>query len=354
MTRAFVPCKKDGFEMKNVTNPIGWLRIQSSPFEIGAEMGRLGRAAVHEHLLQSAIWSQITSDDHSASVTRMLENTQNRFPDIYEELRGLAAGLDLSLQDVAAWNCRGDILTSVPDGCTTIQTPGPRIEIAHNEDGLPFFRGHCFILDAQPAQSTGFRAFCYPGSLAGHTMGWNDAGLVQATNNLRLKNVEAGIPRMVLGRAVLAEPTLQGAVGVLANDPQSGGFHMTLAQSGQPMLLSVEYGGGGCSVVEIKTRSAHANHALHLAQNGQRVTRSSQDRQITADRMVGEMDKTALEILRDTSGPGLPIRRDDPRDPDEENTLATCIFDVLDTGVTWKVYSEKGGQPAYQGALEPT
>ncbi len=338
--------------MLNTSNPIGWLKAAGSPFDIGAIMGRQGREAVHKHLVKSAIWATITSEENTETVHRLLKNTQARFPDIYDELRGLAEGLQLPLQDVAAWNSRGDICASVPDGCTTVQTPGPSIGISHNEDGLPFFRGHCYILDAQPDQSTGFRAFCYPGSLAGHTFGWNDAGLVQAVNNLRLQNVDATLPRMVLGRRALGMPTLQAAVDVLSDDPQCGGFHMTLAHTDNPNLLSVEYGGGASSVVEITTRSAHANHALHLPREGQIITQSSGDRQATCDLLVGNPNTADLDILRDTSGTGLPIRRDDPKDPDDENTLATGVFTISKTGVEWRIYGEKEGQPTYQSAFD--
>ncbi|QCO54593.1 6-aminopenicillanic acid acyl-transferase [Pseudorhodobacter turbinis] len=334
--------------MSNNKNPIGWLVASGSPFEIGHAMGQQGRAAVHEHLIHADIWSKITGPHHAVTVTRLMQNTKSRFPEFYEELRGLAQGLGLPFQDVFAWNCRGDILASTPDGCTTIQSPGDIIRVSHNEDGLPFFRGHCFILDAKPQDSLGFRAFCYPGSLAGHTFGWNDAGLVQAVNNLRLQNTAPMVPRMVLGRAVLASATLQGAVNALTDDPKCGGFHMTLAQAGNPQLLSVEYGDGKASVVGVEARSGHANHALHLAAEGQIITQSSADRQSTAERLVTQADVSDLDILRDVSGPGLPIRRDAPNDPDHENTLATCQFTVSKTGIEWGIYGEKEGRATYQ------
>lgn len=335
--------------MMNITNPIGWLKASGSPFEIGLAMGQQGQDAVHQHLVRSQIWAELTSEAHKSKVALMLQNTQTRFPAIYKELRGLAKGLALPLSDVAAWNCRGDLLASVPDGCTTVQNPGPEIRISHNEDGLPFFRGHCYVLDAQPTQSAGFRGFCYPGSLAGHTFGWNDAGLVHAVNNLRLTKVEPTVPRMVLGRAVLGSASLNDAVHVLSHDPTCGGFHMSLAQAGQSQLFSVEYGRGTASVVEITTRNIHANHALHLDQQGQLITQSSKDRQATGQRLVEDPETSDLDILRDISGPGLPIRRDDPRDPDDENTLATVTFAISTTGIDWAIYGEKDGAASYQG-----
>lgn len=334
--------------MSDSTNSVSWLKVSGTPFEIGQAMGAKGRKVVHAHLINSKVWSAVTASEHAQKVSRLMENTKVRFPDFNEELRGLAAGLELPFTDVFAWNCRGDILASAPDGCTTIQTPGDEILISHNEDGLPFFRGHCFILDAKPQFSMGFRAFCYPGSLAGHTFGWNNAGLAQAVNNLRLRNVDATIPRMVLGRAVLSAKSLQDAVDALSDNPRCGGFHMTLAQAGNAQLLSIEYGGGAISVVAVTARSGHANHALHLPADGQIVTRSSGDRQAQVERLLLEARMSDIDILRDTTGSGLPIRRDSPDDPDQENTLATCLFIVSKTAVEWRIYGEKEGRAAYR------
>ncbi|WP_298936819.1 C45 family peptidase [uncultured Ruegeria sp.] len=338
--------------MSNSKNPIGWLSVSGTPFDIGNAMGAQGRAAVHEDLVRSDIWATITGADHAETVARLIKNTETRFPEIYKELRGLAQGLQLPFTDVFAWNCRGDILASVPDGCTTLQTPGETIRISHNEDGLPFFRGHCFVLDATPQSSMPFRAFCYPGSLAGHTFGWNDAGLVHAVNNLRLRNVVATIPRMVLGRAVLSAETLQDALATLSHDPSCGGFHMTLAQAGNPQLLSVEFGGGEVSVTQISSRSGHTNHALHLASEGQITTLSSTDRQAKIAQLAPQDHVADLDILRDASGPGLPIRRDAPDDPDHENTLATCLFTVSKSGVDWRIFGEREDKAVYQSETE--
>lgn len=330
------------------TNPIDWLKAAGSPFEIGQALGVQGRDAVHQHLVHSQIWATLTDDRHGATVDRLMANTAQRFPAIREELNGMAAALDLPERNVFAWNCRGDILASVPDGCTTLQRPAAQISIAHNEDGLPFFRGSCFILDAAPDAGMNFRSFCYPGSLPGHTFGWNDVGLCKAVNNLRLTGCVPEIPRMVLGRAVLNSETLDDAVTVLSDDPRCGGFHMSLAQVGDPRLLSIEYGVGQASVRHITQPSAHANHALHLSAPDQNITRSSHDRQIRADVLVMQPDLNDLDILRDEGGAGLPIRRDDPADPDHENTLGTCIFSVSNSEIEWRIYGEKNAGPAYQ------
>ena len=332
-----------------MSNDLGWRRVSGTPQDIGLALGQAGREAVHRRLILHPLWAELTSDYHAHRVARMAEATQARFPAIWAEIEGLAQGLDLPVMAVFAWNCRGDLLASVPDGCTTVMVPGDHPVLAHNEDGLPFFRGSCFIAEAMPQDGPGFHAFCYPGSIPGHTFAFTSAGLVQTVNNIRLTGVEADIPRMVLGRAVLGAGTLDQAVDILVDAP-SGGFHFALSHLDDPRILSVEFGGGEYSVREITDTNLHANHALHLPRGltGQIITRSSGDRQARGELLV--QNKLApLAILRDEAPQGLPIRRDAANDPDEENTLGTAVFVLTGGRLNWSIHDHADGPATYSG-----
>lgn len=336
--------------MSETMKELGWHKIAGTPREIGRAIGIAGREAVHRHLPSSAYFQAMTGPTHAEAVAQMARATQGRFPHIWEEIEGLAEGLEMPVDKVFAWNCRGDLLARVPDGCTTVMVPGESPVLAHNEDGLPFFRGACFIAEVSPPAAPTFRAFCYPGSIPGHTFAFNDAGLAQTVNNIRLTGVTPEIPRMVLGRAVIASRSLDQAAAILRDNPGSGGFHFSLASTADRRILSVEFGGGEVSVKEITATSAHANHALHhkggLA--GQIITQSSGDRQIRGDALVAE-GADPLTILRDEGGAGLPIRRDAADDPDDENTLGTAILRLNATGIDWSIYDRRSGPPAYSG-----
>ncbi|MBK1635389.1 C45 family autoproteolytic acyltransferase/hydolase [Rhodovulum adriaticum] len=333
-------------------NDLGWQQAAGTPFDIGASLGAHGRDAVHRHLIASPIWHRVNAPDHADRLARLTRNTQQRFPAIWAEIEGLAAGLDLPVGQVMAWNCRGDLLASAPDGCTTVQLPGPHPVIAHNEDGLPFFRGHCFVAEVQPDSGPGFLSFCYPGSLPGHTFALTTAGLVQAVNNLRLLGIEPQVPRMVLGRATLAAGTRDKALPLLQAAPPSGGFHFTLGQRGDHGLIGIEFGTGHPATHQIAAPALHANHALRM-DGPQIVTASSRDRQARGDALLADGVDDALAILRDTGGPGLPIRRDDPEDPDCENTLATALFRIGKNNVEWTIYDRVSEHAAYRSGDIP-
>jgi len=330
---------------------LGRVAVRGTPRQIGFALGEAGRAAVHDVLLQSDYWKAVTDTALAGAVYRMSESIRALFPWIWEEIVGLAEGVNLPLEQVAAWNCRGDLMSNVPDGCSTVQLPGPEPVIAHNEDGLSGFRGHAFIADITPDNGAAVMAFCYPGSLPGHTFALTGAGLVQTVNNLRLRGVSADIPRMVVARAVLRSETLDETLDLLKRHNTTGGFHLTLACRGDTRLIGVEFGGGICVPRVLEEPAFHANHALYLTPGGtdQLITRSSNDRQKRGMKLVLDGARTPKDILRDTGGPGLPIHRTAQDDPDCENTLATAVFRVGNTAVDWSIYDQRSKRPVFAG-----
>ncbi|WP_233804713.1 C45 family autoproteolytic acyltransferase/hydolase [Paraburkholderia sp. HP33-1] len=338
---------------------LDFIEISGSPFEAGEALGRFGAAAVHRHLLHTDAWLTVMRWRGSPVAADLAMHTETRFPRVWAELQGLARGLRLPFEDVFLWNCRGDVWAMSPDGCTTLQLPhtpdaGVR-RIAHNEDGDPGFSSDCAIAQCRIEGSPGFAAFVYPGSLPGHTFAVTDAGLVVTVNNLRQRRVVAGVPRMVLTRAVLDATDLDMAVSLLRDAPRAGGFHLTLAHRAHATLLSVEFSAYGCSVREITEPSLHANHAIHpeMAHFSQVITDSSQHRQTRGDTLLAQTRTTGempdpLAILADQEDASLPIYRDDPRDPDDENTLATALITVKETHVEWEVYEHPGSRARYR------
>lgn len=338
--------------MSDVTaSELGRIVARGTPRQIGRTLGEAGREAVRGVLLQADYWQAVTDPAHAGAVQVMVDNVKALFPAVWEELQGLAEGLGLPLEQIVAWNCRGDLISNVPDGCTTVQIPGDVAVIGHNEDGLPGFRGHAFVAEITPDDGPALMSFCYPGSVPGHTFGTNAAGMVQAVNNLRLHGVVAQLPRMGLGRAVLACEGLDGALALLQRHNSSGGFHMTLAQAGDARLLSVEFGGGDCSVRQIEAPAVHANHALHMGERAkkQTITDSSRDRQVRGTWMIRDGVTDPLSILRDTGGAGLPIHRCSADDPDNENTLATALFRIEKSSVEWRLHDQTSDRPVIEG-----
>lgn len=321
------------------------ITIRGNAFTIGEQLGIAGRAAWHQKLTQTALWQTVISLKHSPEAQSMVLAVQRDYPLIWQELQGLAYGMEAAPEEVFAWNCRGDLVRSTSDGCTTLagRDSAGQGFIAHNEDGFPQLRDDCFIADIIPLEGTAFTSFAYPGSICGHTFAVNQYGIVNAVNNIRAIERPAGLPRQVLARESLNATRLDDAVAILSQSPRAGAFHHTLGQAGDGRIFSVEATGTGSSVTEITGCSGHANHLIHSQQQGTRqvITGSSGSRQQSIDRQLAEVASLSsvqvLSILSDDEGE-LPVYRLAEDDPDQENTLATAFFLIGDNTVHWSVY----------------
>lgn len=320
-----------------------------SPYDVGVMLGRFGRAAAHRHLITTHGWASVMAHRDDPFVVHMREMTEALLPGCWQELRGLAFGLELPFDDVFLWNCRGEVRALVPDGCTTVQVPGRAPVIAHNEDGDPGLRGFCAIAQVRPAQGKAFNTFVYPASMPGHTFAVTETGLVQAVNNIRPRHVGPGLPRMLLGRAVLDCATLDDALRLIGTARRAGAFHFTLAQRGDGRLVGVEFTHKSCSVTTVAAMACHANHLVHESMAGepQSITGSSAARQRRGDEIIGAGKSDPLAILWDTGNKVLPVYRTQSDDPDDENTLATALFEIGAEAVGWRVFDRAGTAPRF-------
>ena len=321
------------------------IAIRGSAFAVGQQLGAFGREAWQTKIRQTALWQTVAALKTTEQTQRMRAAVQAQFPLIWQELEGMAEGLQAPVDEVFAWNCRGDLVRSTSDGCTTLAGRSAEgvLIIAHNEDGFPQLREDCAIVSITPDVGLAFTSFAYPGSLCGHTFAVNEKGIVNTVNNIRAVHRPDGMPRQILARASLNATTLEEAVTLLSATPRAGAFHHTLGQMGDSRLFSVEATGSGSSVLALSATSGHANHLIHpqLAAIEQIVTGSSGSRQRRLDAWLATNPPldgvTAKAMLSDQQDPLLPIYRLSPDDPDEENTLATAIFTLCATRVVWRV-----------------
>lgn len=322
--------------------------ISGSAFHIGEALGQLGKAAWHCKIKHTALWKQLQPFQDSLYMLELKKKVQNDFPDIWQEIMGLAKGLDESVMTVFLWNCRGDVLSSTADGCTTIigtDTAGNML-VAHNEDGLPELMDDCFLANVTTENGASFLSFAYPASLCGHTFSVNCFGIVNTVNNLRIKNRTMGYPRQVLAREVLNKTDIQEVVDTLLY-PRSGGFHHTLVQKklGKPTSsICIEAINKQSNVRIIESIGLHANHVVYKAFDAQIITTSSQERQsrlesiFSPKKYITPLD--CLQALSDTQNAEFPIYRTSEHDSDNENTIATIIFTVQEGKVSWELYGQ--------------
>ncbi|MFC1236270.1 C45 family autoproteolytic acyltransferase/hydolase [Vibrio sp. F74] len=322
------------------------ISFEGTPYELGYKLGQEGKSIFASYIKNSQYFTQLLPWRESDWLSSVDQQIQQQFPRIYRELQGLADGCQQDYKDILLWNCRGDLLPTGAEGCTSIAIKkADRIIVAHNEDGDPNLRGHCFLLDATLDNNVRIFSFAYPGSIPGHTLCANSHGLVYTVNNIRLVEQGSGLPRMVISRALLETKNCDDFVSLLENHQRSGGFHYTVADTASKQLLSVEAPFQSVSAQRTESKCVHANHLVHntLSSIKQIITESSQCRQnrmeALAEHYSDSIDEDkCFHILQDIEIDALPIFRTEIDDPDEENTLATGVFTLRTEGVEIVIY----------------
>ncbi|MBN9221957.1 MAG: peptidase C45 [Mesorhizobium sp.] len=313
------------------------IEVSGTHYEVGLQLGRFAADLVHSYTVPSKVWGQVMTYRDDSRVEVMRRIVRERFPAYWEEMRGMAEGLGLPFDDIVLWHFRGDVWEMPPEGCTTVQIPGNEPVVAHNEDGSAAQLSRCAMARVRPAGSKAFTSFIYPGTIPGHAFAVSEAGLVATINHIGALVSGVGLPRTLLGRALLDCDTLDDAVQLLQSSPRSGAYHVTLAQAGDDRIFGVEFTHLNCSVRKIDTPQCHSNHLIHPATAGeqQEITDSSLARLKRASELVdGAAKVDPLEVLWDKSDPDLPVH--------SAETLATAVFHVGPKSVDWSVYDRVG------------
>jgi len=262
------------------------------------------------------------------------------YPQLIEELEGMGEGCGLPFADLFAWNCRSELDAAAdpcPPGCSTVGwVDSSTMILAHNEDGGQSYDGRMFVLRARPPSGIRFAVLVYPGTWPGNGPGFNDRGVVQTANYISPCDVAAGIPRYVVGRAVLEAPSLDRAVAIATQSGRAFPWHHNLASLPESKLVSLETWPGRHHRRDVRGLHLHTNHLTHpemrdLPERKAYLARSSKPRfEALERRLVGTTPSSSTELvaaLQDRSGVPCKVCRR-PGDEVPGITVATAIFEA--------------------------
>lgn len=335
------------------------LKIEGDHYAVGRHIGVLSKRAFRRRIMPSEAFQRLLPWRDSAWLDGVAAMTRDRLPTVYRELQGLADGCEQDFRDVLLWNCRGDLLPTGPEGCSSIAIRRAHDAVlAHNEDGDPALRADSFILDATLDGGPRLISFVYPGSIPGHTLVATSYGLAYTVNNIRLTERAEGLPRMLTARALLEARDADAFIALLRGERRAGGFHFMVADCARRVPYTVEAPLHGVAATPVETTAVHANHlvAPEFAGVEQVITASSAARQARLEELAARLgpgvgDDDLLEILDDRADAALPIYRDAPDDPDMENTLVTAVFRLTAEGVDVVIRDAPDGDVAHAAFL---
>jgi len=222
-----------------------------------ASLGRAGHADPPAYLREF-----VGRTDYAAAMTRWT-------PDLLDEIRGIAAGADVSFEQLFAYNLLDEEWwfsrshTRPAPGCTVIgwwdgSDGGPLL--AQTMDIGSIYDGAQAVLHLQPNDAPEALVFTFAGMIG--LNGCNAAGIGVVVNNLAmLPHASRGLPVAAVVRGILARRSLTDAAAFIRSVPHASGQHYAV---GSPEgLISFECSAGGAiQDANVTSRVLHTNHPL--------------------------------------------------------------------------------------------
>jgi len=373
---ALIACT--AFAVTNTTMP-SYYAVGKTAFDLGVSIGLQQKDAFFELIKKDQCLEKTLRpwmDANPEQFKAFCETNKKAYPDIYDEVRGIAHGVGLNESDTILIMLRPEIEALVNaelgeefgnDNCFDIinnpkNSKGTAF-IAHNEDWTPDYKAFGFVLhENMPFSNTGathITAFTYPASPVGFTFGYNNMGVVTSCNGLNPKPCRPGkLGRYFINRDVLAATDVDDAIARLKKAaPDSAlGFGMSIGCVGSHKLYHAEMApydpnsksndGGYVDIIEIKPGESYLHSNSYTHDYFKDIHQYTSNSTVHRLKRAHEMDapttpELALDILGDEKDTEYPIYRyGNPDDPEELATISTAVMDLDNALVT--IY---GGNP---------
>lgn len=336
------------------------IHCTGSPFDIGLIHGSAASEEVHSNIATYTVFFQETAQISWAqarkrTVAQFLPVLQETYPEILEEMQGIAegAGFGLTLEDILALNVRSEIaLTNYTDGCTSLSQSceDGRIFLAQNWDWLEELHRGMVLLDIKPQGSNISLKFLGEAGIVGK-IGMNSAGFGLCMNAIRSGGCNKNnLPVHIMSRRLLQYATsVDEALATIEKFGLASTTNFMLADKSSKHMDIECSPHGNALIIPHKGYVAHTNHLYgpnrppkmvdHPAANS--FSRLARMQELT-ERDGRQGVPTSFESLRirlsDEQGTPLSICRDRPPEAvgmERMTTLSTIMMEL--TSCTGKV-----------------
>ncbi len=335
------------------------LRAAGTAGELGLAHGSTFASQIEYNL---AFYKKWLSDYGQVSPTRLTEIArgfvpviEEHFPEMVEEMDGIAKGAGLKLEEIVLINARTDILAIVEHqlelehvpGCTAMALFGeahgkPALALGQNWDWDPLMSKAPVVLRLEPDDAPALVTLTEAGMLA--KIGFNHHRLGVCLNFLSHQSDGQpgvfGIPIHCLLRAVLTCQSIEQAVEAVKSSPRCASANFLLAQHDVdgPAALDLEIAPNNVITLSPDGPSlVHTNHFVSPTLAGGCTSGrgpSTMSRYASAQLLssVAELNETdpvtrMEQVLVSREGDPYPISRGPDPDP-SISTLAGIIMDL--------------------------
>lgn len=198
------------------------IEVGGRPREMGRQLGEAAREEVRGYAdlvverFNLGRESPLAPEAALALAAETIPRAERYLPDAMEELRGIAEGAGVTVEQVMLINVRNQLgAAAPPEGCTAVLLE-PRASasgagvVAQNWDNDPATDPFSVVLIRRPAGKPALLTFTRPGEVA--YLGLSSAGMGIALNSMPGEQRRAGVPWYFLLRAMYEATTLEAAV----------------------------------------------------------------------------------------------------------------------------------------------
>ncbi|MBI4670244.1 MAG: hypothetical protein HY741_01070 [Chloroflexi bacterium] len=302
------------------------IETRGTHYEVGHQIGVAAREHLRAMHAETCAEYRSTWQQLLRASAPFVAATQQRLPNVLEEMRGVAAGAEIPFDDlflmsveellyeevrgleVRNWKLEvGDTRSSPalptpspvtrhpspPKGCSDLAAAPPatrdgHVWLAHNNDLGASSRAHLFV--------TRFRVTGEPEILAVTVGGWfisigmNHAGVSLTGNQLNANDSRAGVPRLLIVRDILAQTNLDDALAS-ALMPERASSYNNIIGSQDRRIVNAEGSATAAAVTWAHTDDgiiAHTNH--YLAPEMLHLEADAAHRNMSASRCARALD----------------------------------------------------------------
>lgn len=327
------------------------IEVAGSHLEMGRQIGEAAREQVQHsvanaRVLLDAAYNELelTWDGAQIQARKYLPFAEERYPQYVDELRGIAEGANVPFSEIVVLNVMEAVTTDALHltRCTSMavneeRTADGHVLAAHNEDWVPEDENDVLIISARPEKEPPFLAMTYGGLLP--NVGFNAYGIAQLIDSVYPGDSRIGIPRLVVGRSVLASRRISGAIGRAISPHRAAGYnHLLVHESGEIYSIEVSarkfeilYGHDGYMI--------HTNHYLDPkmkeVEKDPEELLSSRVRYFRASRLLRQNTQHTIKSLQSIQKDHVNIPNSicnhniDGTDPlDREKTINALVIDL--------------------------
>ncbi len=319
------------------------VRTSGTHYEVGRAVGETMREAILTLFNKNKSLYPDYFTSFRFKGNELLQLTNKYFPQYVDELRGLADGAGLPIEELFLSN--GHELSyfeeaTGSDHCTIIGIPyHDGYLVGHNEDWEKEALAHLYLLDATVDGIKIFGlGYDFVNTIIGDSIAINHFGLVEAVNELSHTDARGGVPKAFIARAIIDCKTLEEAEELIKTVPRRNGFNHLLVQGDR--LWNIETSAREYMTEKIqRAKYVHTNHYVTELKRIDKGNTVSEDRYKKVEKLL-ETTNTAEDIKQVLSD------RNDPKVCREE-TIGSVIFDIPNN-----IFHVAYGQPTPENYVE--